>query len=90
MKECGGMTIAIKVEFLRNISFFLYRSWVFNTEEEFQEIFSIFFTNFGVHQQAKDFIDEKLFKRKKKIQLLFTQTYFHSGAHKQSKIRIFE
>jgi len=60
VKKCGGMTKAMKVEFLRNVSFFLYRSWVFNTEEEFQETFSIFYTKFCVYEQAKDFIDEKL------------------------------
>ena len=60
VKKCGGMTKAIKVDFLRNVSFFLYRLWVFNTEEDFQEFFSIFYTKFCVYQQAKDFIDEKL------------------------------
>ena len=39
VKKCGGMIIAIKVEFLRKVSFFLYRSWVFNTEEDFQDFF---------------------------------------------------
>ena len=72
VKKYGGMTIAIKVEFLRNISFFLYHSWVFTTKEEFQEIFSIFYTNVCVYQQAKDFIDDKLVL-KKKNQLLFTR-----------------
>ena len=38
----------------------LYHSWVFNTEEDFQETFSIFYTKFCVYEQAKDFIDEKL------------------------------
>ena len=60
MKKCGGMTKAMKVEFLRNVSFFLYRPWVFNTEEDFQENVSIFYTKFCVYEQAKDFIDEKL------------------------------
>ena len=70
MKKCGGMTISIKVEFLRNVSFFLYLSWVFTTEEEFQEKFSIFYTKFCVYQEAKDIIDEKLVWKKK--HLLFT------------------
>ena len=60
VKKCDDMTIAIKVEFLRNVSFFLYRSWVFNTEEDFQEKFKIFYRKFCVYEQAKDFIDEKL------------------------------
>ena len=60
VKKCGGMTKGIKVEFLRNVSFLLYRSWVFNTEEDFQENFSIFYTKFCIYQQAKDFIDEEL------------------------------
>ena len=58
VKKCGGMTKVIN--FLRNVSFFLYRSWVFNAEEDFQEFFSIFYTKFCVYEQAKDFIDEKL------------------------------
>ena len=60
VKKYGGMTIAVKVEFLRYVSFFLYRLWVLNTEEDFQEFFSIFYTKFCVYEQAKDFIDEKL------------------------------
>ena len=60
------MTKAIKVEFLRNISFFLYRSWVFNTEEDFQEKFKIFYRKFCVYEQDKDFIDEKLVLKKEK------------------------
>ena len=57
MKKFGGMTIAIKVMFLRNVSFSLYRSWVFNP---FQGKVSIFYTKLCVYQQAKDFIDEKV------------------------------
>ena len=68
MKKCSGMTKAIKVEFLRNVSFFLYRSWVFNTEEDFQEKFKIFYRKFCVYEQTKDFIDEKLVLKKKKNQ----------------------
>ena len=64
MKKFDGMTIAIKIDFLRNVSFSSYLSWVFNAEEEFQEKFSIFYTNFCVYQQAKDFIDEKLVLKK--------------------------
>ena len=81
MKKCGGMTKAIKVEYLRNVSIFLYRSWVFYTEEDFQEKFTIFYTKFCVYEQAKDFIDEKLVK-KKKISSFLHQTYFYSGPHK--------
>ena len=60
MKKCGGMTKAIKMDFLRNVSFFLYRSWVFNTEEDLEKKFTIFYRNFCLYEQAKDFIDEKL------------------------------
>ena len=79
VKKCGGMTIGIKVEFLRNVSFFLYRSWMFTTEEEFQEKLSIFYTNFCVYQQTKDFIDEKLFLKKEKSLVFFTKHIFIAG-----------
>ena len=48
------------------------RLWVLNTEEYFQDKFSIFYTKNCVYQQAKDFIDEKLVL-KKENQLLFTR-----------------
>ena len=77
MKKCGGMTKAIKVDFLRNFPFFLYRSWVFNTEEDFQENVTIFCSNSCVYEQAKDFIDEKLVLKKRKISSFLHQTYFY-------------
>ena len=70
------MTIAIKVEFLRNDSFFLYRSWVFTIEEEFQDEFSIFYTKFCVYQQAKVFIDENLVLKKEKSVAFYTKHIF--------------
>ena len=79
MKKCGGMAIAIKVEFLRNASFFLYRSWVFTIEEEFQDEFSIFYTKFCVYQQAKDFIDKKLNLKKEKSVDFYTKHIFTAG-----------
>ena len=88
MKKCGGMTISVKVEFLRSVSF-LSRSWVFTTEEEFQTKFTIFYTKFCVYQQGTDFIDEFFFE-KRKISCFLHNIYFHNGTHKQSKIIIFE
>ena len=79
MKKCGGMTIAIKVEFLRNISFFLYRSWVFTTKEEFITKFTIFYTKFCLYHQAKDFIDEKLVKKKEKSVAFYIKHIFKPG-----------
>ena len=76
MKKSGGMTIAIKIEFLRNVSFSSYLSWVFNTEEEFQEKFSIFYTKLCVYQQAKDFINEKLVLKKEKSVTFFKRKIF--------------
>ena len=73
------MTKAIKVEFLRNVSFFLYRSWVFNTEEDFQEKFKIFYRKFCVYEQAKDFIDEKLVLKKEKSVAFYTKHIFTAG-----------
>ena len=79
MKKCGGMTKAMKVEFLRNVSFFLYRPWVFNTEEDFQENFTIFYRKFCVYEQAKDFIDEKLVLKKEKSVAFYTKHIFTAG-----------
>ena len=59
MKKCGGMTIAVKWNF-KEMSLFLYRSWVFTTEEEYQTKVTIFYTKFCFYQQTKDFIDERL------------------------------
>ena len=73
VKECGGMTIAVKVIFLRNVSFFLYRSWVFTTEEDFQVKFSIFYIKFCAYQEAKDFIDENLVLKKEKSVAFYTK-----------------
>ena len=79
VKKYGGMTIAVKVEFLRYVSFFLYRLWVLNTEEDFQEMFSIFYTKNCVYQQAKDFIDEKLGLEKEKSIVFYTKHIFTAG-----------
>ena len=79
VKKYGGMTIAVKVEFLRYVSFFLYRLWVLNTEEDFQEMFSIFYTKNCVYQQAKDFIDEKLGLEKEKSIVIYTKHIFTAG-----------
>ena len=75
VNKCGGMTIAVKVIFLRNISF-LYRSWLFIIKEEFQTEFTIFYTKFCVYQQAKDFIDEKLVVKKEKSVSFYTKHIF--------------
>ena len=84
VKKYGGMTIAVKVEFLRYVSFFLYRLWVLNTEEDFQEMFSIFYTKNCVYQQAKDFIDEKLGLEKEKS-IAFYMKHILTAGHASSQ-----
>ena len=56
LKYCG-ISKALKVEFLRNVSF-LYHSWVFMTEEVFQSKYSVFNYKFSCYLSAKQFIDE--------------------------------
>ena len=90
VKKCGSMVIAIKVKFLRNVSFFLYRSWVFTIEEEFQIKFSIFYTKFYIYQQAKDFIDEKLVLKKEKSAAFYTKHIFTAGHTSSQRSEFFE
>ena len=55
------------------------RLWVLNTEEYFQDKFSIFYTKNCVYQQAKDFIDEKLGLEKEKSIAFYTKHIFTTG-----------
>ena len=66
--------------------FFIYRSWVFTTEEEFQTKFTILYTYFCVYQQAKDFIDENIVLKKEKSAAFCTKYIFTVGYTSSQKI----
>ena len=57
---------------------------MFTTEEEFQEKFSNFYTNFCVYQQAKDFIDEKLVLKKEES-VAFHTKYISTAGYTSSQ-----
>ena len=52
---------------------------MFTIEEEFKVKFSIFYTNFYIYQQAKDFIGEQLVLNKNKLVALYTKLIFTAG-----------
>ena len=79
MKKCGDITIAVKVEFLRNVSFCVIVHGSSPKKEEFQTKFTIFYTQFCVCQQAKDFIDEELVLKKEKSVTFYTKYIFTAG-----------
>ena len=74
MKKCGGMTIAIKVEFLRNVSFYIVHGCS-PQKKSLKKSFLFSIQNFVCYQQAKNFIDEKLVLKKEKS-VVFTQNMF--------------
>ena len=79
VNKCGGMIIAVKVEFLRNVSFCNIVHGSSPKKEEFQTKFTIFYTKFCVCQQAKDFIDEELVLKKEKSVTFYTKHIFTAG-----------
>ena len=78
MKKCGGMARTVKVDFFK-ICLFLYRSWMFTTEEAFQTKFSIFYKKFSVYPQAKQFIDKKFVLKREKSVAFYTKHIFTAG-----------
>ena len=82
VKKCGGMTIAIKVKFLRNISFFLYKFWVFVTEDNSNIKFYMFYNQFRHYTAANKFIDEKLMLNKEKNVAFSTTHIFTPRSYK--------
>ena len=61
------------------MSFILYRSWVFTTEQAFQSKFFIFYTKFSSYPSAQQFIGGTLFLKRETSVAFYTRLIFTTG-----------
>ena len=79
MKKYGDMTKAVKVEFLRNVSFFCIVHGCSLQKKRFKQNFPFFYTKFSSYPSAKQFIHEKLDLKIEKSVAFYTRLVFTAG-----------